>query len=246
MIFIYNINNINIGEKIKFYRKLANMTLSEVGKNINKSKATISKYESNQIIPDAITLLEIFNCLNISINDFFPTTEEQDMNSNKIFNPFETSQLFIYYYTDKKLITSIIDLSVLDNCYKCKFYNGIKSISNYQHCSYYYEGVFEANRTTAYFTLHNSSHKNSMLEKVQIVVNIPWSDNIKVCKGLILGLTPNSLPIVKKLILSSSEIKDIHKYDEALTFSKEDVNKIYIDGSLIIGNKNYDEFFFDF
>ena len=35
------------------------MTLSDVGKSINKSKATISKYESNQIIPDAITLLEL-------------------------------------------------------------------------------------------------------------------------------------------------------------------------------------------
>ena len=85
-----------------------------------------------------------------------------------------------------------------------------------------------------------------MLEKVQIVVNIPWSDNIRVCKGLILGLTPNSLPIVKKIIVSSCEIKDIHKYNDALTFSKEDIKKIYYDGALILENKNYDEFFFDF
>ena len=85
-----------------------------------------------------------------------------------------------------------------------------------------------------------------MLEKVQIVVNIPWSDNIKVCKGLILGLTPNSIPIVKKIIISSYEIKNIYKYHDALTFSKEDVKKIYYDGALILENKNYDEFFFDF
>ena len=85
-----------------------------------------------------------------------------------------------------------------------------------------------------------------MLEKVQIVINIPWSDNIKVCKGLILSLTPNSLPIVKKIIISGFEIKDIHKYDDALIFSKEDVKKIYCDGALILENKNYDEFFFDF
>lgn len=246
MIFIYKIDTLNIGEKIKYYRKLANMTLSDVGKSINKSKATISKYESNQIIPDAITLLELCNCLNISINDFLPIVEEKNINSNMLFNPFGTNQLFLYYYTDKKLMASIIDLSISNGNYMCKFYNGVKNISNYQHCSYYYEGTFEANRTTAYFTLNNSSHKNNMLEKVQIVVNIPWSDNIKVCKGLILGLTPNSLPIVKKIILSSFEIKDIHKYNEALTFSKDDVNKIYNDGALIIENKNYDEFFFDF
>ena len=246
MIFIYKIDTLNIGEKIKYYRKLANMTLSDVGKSINKSKATISKYESNQIIPDAITLLELCNCLNISINDFLPIVEEKNINSNTLFNPFGTNQLFMYYYTDKKLMTSIIDLSILNCNYMCKFYNGIKNTSNYQNCSYYYEGTFESNRTTAYFSLHNSSHKNNILEKVQIVVNIPWSDNIKVCKGLILGLTPNSLPIVKKIILSSFEIKDIHKYNEALTFSKEELNKIYNEGALIIENKNYDEFFFDF
>lgn len=85
-----------------------------------------------------------------------------------------------------------------------------------------------------------------MLEKVQIVANIPWSDNIRVCKGLILGLTPNSLPIVKKTIITSCEVKDFHKYQDSLTFSKEDVKKIYHDGALILENKNYDEFFFDF
>ena len=85
-----------------------------------------------------------------------------------------------------------------------------------------------------------------MLEKVEIVVNINWSNEINICKGLILGLTPNSLPIVKKVILSTSEISNIDKYNNALTFSKEEVKKIFYDGALILENKNYDEFFFDF
>ena len=76
-------------------------------------------------------------------------------------------------------------------------------------------------------------------------MNIPWSDNIEVCKGLILGLTPNSLPIVKKIILSTFELEDVTKYNSALKFSKDDINKIFSDGALIIENKNYDEFFFD-
>lgn len=246
MIFIYKIEDINIGKKLQYYRKLTNKTLLEVSNYIHKSKATVSKYENNQIIPDTITLLELCNCLNIPITDFFPVIEEKNNNSNLLFNPFGTDKLFMYYYTSGKLMTSIIDIFILDNHYNCKFYNGIKDITTYQHCAYYYEGLFETSRTTAYFTLHNSSHKNNMLERVQIVVNIPWTDNIKVCKGLLQGLTPNSLPIVKKIIISSFEIKDIHKYDDALIFSKEDVKKIYYDGALILENKNYDEFFFDF
>lgn len=246
MISIYKIEDINIGKKLQHYWKLTNKTLLEVGNYIHKSKATVSKYENNQIIPDAITLLELCNCLNIPISDFFPLIKEKNTNSSSLFNPFETDKLFMYYYTDSKLMTSIIDISISDNHYNCKFYNGIKNTSTYQNCAYYYEGIFEASKNTAYFTLHNSSHKNNRLERVQIVINIPWSDNIKVCKGLILGLTPNSLPIVKKIIISGFEIKDIHKYDDALIFSKEDVKKIYCDGALILENKNYDEFFFDF
>ena len=246
MIFIYKIEDINIGKKLQYYRKMTKKTLLEVGNYIHKSKATVSKYENNQIIPDAITLLELCNYLDIPITDFFPVIKEENENSKSLFNPFETDKLFMYYYTNNKLMTSIIDIFISDTPYNCKFYNGIKDTATYQHCAYYYEGVFEANKTTAYFTLHNSSHKNNMLEKVQIVINIPWSDDIKVCKGLILGLTPNSLPIVKKIIVSCSEIKDIHKYDDALIFSKNDIKKIYYDGAFILENKNYDEFFFDF
>lgn len=144
------------------------------------------------------------------------------------------------------MITSIIDISPRDNYLKCKFFNGIKNIEKYKNCSYYYEGTLEANKTTAYFILDNASSENNMLEKVQIVVNIPWSSQISVCKGLIIGLTPNALPIVKKIIISTFFIDNIHNYNDALVFSKEDIKKIYYDGALIIENKNYDEFFFDF
>ena len=244
MVFIYNINEINIGEKLKYYRKLANKSLADVANFLCKSKATISKYENNQIIPDAITLIELCNCLNIDVSEFFPFNEDAS-NSKMLFNPFETNKLFMYYYTDNKLMTSILELFAKNNIYNCKLFNGVKNTKNYNYCSYFYEGTFEANRTTAYFSLQNASHRNNLLEKVQIVVNIPWSDNIEVCKGLILGLTPNSLPIVKKIILSTSELENVTKYNNALKFSKDDVNKIYSDGALIIENKNYDEFFFD-
>ena len=75
MIFIYKINDINIGEKLQYYRKLKNKTLLDVGNYIHRLKATVSKYENNQIIPDSITLLELCNCLDIPITDFFPVTK---------------------------------------------------------------------------------------------------------------------------------------------------------------------------
>ncbi len=190
-------------------------------------------------------MLELCNFFNISLCELF-TFKDTTLSPSFIYNPFNSNKLYLYYYTDKKLITSIIDIYPENNIYKCKFFNGIKNIQYYKKCSYYYEGFLESNKTTAYFTLNNASLRNDMLEKVEIVVNINWSNEINICKGLILGLTPNSLPIVKKVILSTSEISNIDKYNNALTFSKEEVKKIFYDGALILENKNYDEFFFDF
>lgn len=213
------------------------------GQAINKSKATISKYENNEIVPDSITLLELCNTLNISLNELLPSKDENANSSSISLNPFGSNKLYLYYYTDKKLMTSIIDIYYENNSLKCKFFNGIKHIATYKDCAYYYEGLLEANKTTAYF---NFTSKTDMLEKVQLIINVPWSSEVNICKGLILGLTPNALPIVKKVIISTIELKDISKYDESLIFSKEDAKKIYYDGALIIENKNYDEFFFDF
>lgn len=241
---MYNLDEINIGEKLKYYRKAINKTMLEVGQEINKSKATISKYENNEIIPDVVTVLELCNCLGISINEFFSSYNDSSKNSN-YDNPFDKNQLYVYYYTDKRLITSVIDIFSEGNILKCKFFNGIKNLKSYKNCAYYYDGIIESNKTTTYFLLNNASSKNDMLEKVQIVINIPWSNEINICKGLLVGLTPNLLPVVKKIIISTSEIKNIHRYDSTLLFSKDDVKKIYYEGALILENKNYDEFFFD-
>ena len=143
-------------------------------------------------------------------------------------------------------MTSIIDIYNENNIFKCRFFNGVKDINSYKNCAYYYEGFVEADSTTVYFSLDNSYCEHNILEKVQIIVNLPWSSEINICKGLIVALTPNALPIVKKIIVSSSEIKDISKYDESLIFSKEDAKRIYYNNALVIENKNYDEFFFDF
>lgn len=235
---MYNIKDIYIGSKLRNFRKNANKSLLDVGNAINKSKATISKYEKDEIIPDYITLVELCNYLNITLDELLPIDiEDKKLQLN---NPFNCNKLYLYYYTNNKLITSVLTLYNNNDSFKSIFYNGVKDLSNYTKCSYYYEGTFDFNKTTVYFSFMNTN----VVEKVQIVINLPWTKEISVCKGLILGLTPNSLPIVKKVCMSKSPIKNIEKYNDFIMFSKQDVKKIYYDGALIIENKNYDEFLF--
>lgn len=63
----------DIGSKIKEYRKKMNLTQKEFAKKINKSERMIQKYESNDVIPSIEVLNEIAGTLNIKITDLFPS-----------------------------------------------------------------------------------------------------------------------------------------------------------------------------
>ena len=55
-----------MGENIRIYRRANRMTLSELAERINKSKATVGKYEQGAIALDMDTLYEIAAALGVS------------------------------------------------------------------------------------------------------------------------------------------------------------------------------------
>lgn len=240
---MYIINNLNIGRQIQYYRKTRGYTLEQLGLQISKTKATISKYEKNEIIPDIITIIEICNVLDINISELIPVDIKNTSINN--FNPFSCNKLYLYYYTDNMLITSVLDIFMEKHSLNVKLYNGIKNIQNYAtEYSYYYEGFLETDRTIAYITLKNVISQNIILEKLQISINIPWSNNFQICNCFISALTPNSLPVVKKGIISKNEITNFENYADDLKPTKIEIEKIYRNNSWILESSNYDHFFF--
>ncbi len=228
----------NIGKKLNFYRKQQNISLEAMGNRISKSKATISKYEKGDILPDILTLLEICNVLNIDITQIL----EQEMSKTNIKNPFKCNQLFLYYITNKKIIASVIELNELDDTIEAKFYNDIKKDKS--DCAYFYNGQLDYDSSTVYIHLNNKCTNNSKLEYVDIVTSMPWSNKFTVCKFFLLGLTPNGLPVVKKGIISKQQlsIEKIKNYMDVLTLSKSETKEILNDNMWILKNKNYYEF----
>ena len=94
---MYLIEKNTLGETLREYRKINDMTLQEVGDKIFKSKVTICKYESNEILPDFYTLLELCNTYNISINDLCENTKEEQEDFE---NPFGKDKLFILLFIE--------------------------------------------------------------------------------------------------------------------------------------------------
>ena len=237
--------NINVFCKnLQLYRKSRNITLEGLGKMINKSKATVSKYEKGDIVPDIITTLEICNALDISLSQLFPiATFNRSINFN---NPFSTNLLYMYYYTENRLITSIIEISEENNKTYVKYFNGVKDINKYaDNASYIYDGTLECDKIIGYINLINSNSQSTQLEKLQISFHIPWSNDFEITNFYILGLTPNSIPIVKKGIISIAPIKNFDNFIKNLKIAAEELLKIQDDNAWILQNKNYAHFFYD-
>ena len=60
-----------------------------------------------------------------------------------------------------------------------------------------------------------------------------------------MALTPHSISVIKKGIMSVNEISNIHEYDHYLKISKDDLNKIKYDNAWILNDSNYDDLFFN-
>lgn len=240
---MYNLNSLNLGNNLKQIRETRNITITKLGELICKSKSTVSKYESGDIIPDLYTLLEICNALNININQLCP--ELNQLNNNNFPNISKASKLFFYYYTENKLVTSIAELYNYNDKIKVKFYNGLKDIKKYaDSSSYYYEGEMTIDNNIGYINLENKYNQGTQFEKIQISFSIPWSTNNDKTLFFILALTPLSIPVVKKGIVSMSEIKEINKYNDFIQISKKELQRIKENNSWILNESNYNDFFY--
>ena len=63
-----------IPKRLKMYRENAGLSMREVAKKINKTAATISKWESGEIMPYGDTLLQLCDIYNVDITSFYGVT----------------------------------------------------------------------------------------------------------------------------------------------------------------------------
>lgn len=95
-----------------------------------------------------------------------------------------------------------------------------------------------------YINLENKYNQGTQFEKIQISFSIPWSTNNDKTLFFILALSPLSIPVVKKGIVSMSEIKEIKKYNDFIQISKKELQRIKENNSWILNESNYNDFFY--
>lgn len=148
---MYDIDIKLIGEKLRNYRKINNMTLEELGTKIGKTKATIGKYETGEIIIDIVTLLEICNIFNIDFNDIC------NLNTviEKSINPFDKQTMYLYYISRNGILISQIDFEQRSHYISVTMKNGL-TVKNIKPYLQEYVGIMESNLETAFICLTNA------------------------------------------------------------------------------------------
>lgn len=148
---MYEIDIINLGNKIKEYRKARNLSIQDLGDIIGKSKTTVNRYETGEIIPDIITVMEICNTLGIDLNDICDKdvhSLEKDVNNN----PFDSDLLYLYYISINGVVISSTEIK------KNKYINNILMKNGLTGKTYKqeYTGILESNYNTAFICLTNA------------------------------------------------------------------------------------------
>ena len=217
---------IEIGQKIKMYRKKRKMTLDDLAKIIYKSKATVSKYEKGEISIDTVTLYDIANALSVNVEQllYTPPIKKEVNTISKIPLFFRNISYFYGYWYDGRnnsVLRMRFDISPSENMnqQKLTMYMNFADYEHYPICENTYSGTIEHFDALSNIQLEN---KYLPLEKASIQI-LAASLDYTYKWGLWQGLSTRPLmPMATKMIICHEKMKEDENLINMLKLSKED------------------------
>lgn len=231
----------HIGKKIKLYRIKQNLTIEDLATKINKSKATVSKYENGSICIDVQTLYEIASVLEIEVDRFvdykISTTKKMVLPKDIYCNE---SKMYLYYYDGRyrKIVKSLLEISLKDTDDKISvtMYANVTSFKNWQQCKHLYYGEIKPYDIVTHFALYNHTNKSEML---YITMLNPFHFE-NPASGLMMAISSNPFaPISIKVIISKNILVEDSVLEETLRFSKNDLKEMKYYNMMMIQYREY-------
>ncbi len=218
--------SVHVGKRIRLYRKMKNMTIEIFAGLINKSKATVSKYENGDIAIDIETLFTIANALDISVNQLIDYEEaaEETESRHEIGRRYGKTKMYLYFYDGRRsrIVRNIITLksSAESGVYSADLYSDVEDYSNCYKCKYLYHGTMRRYDTFTNFQFENQNNK---MERVFLYAINSFSPSGQMI-GMFSGLSTQSmLPVSFKFLLSPDIMEENEELKEMLRISKEEL-----------------------
>lgn len=222
--------SVHVGKRIRLYRKMKNMTIEVFAGLINKSKATVSKYENGDIAIDIETLFIIAQALDISVNqliDYDKKIEDTEERAETGVKHYGKNRLYFYFYDGRRsrIVRNVIDVRSAgeSGTYHADLYADIEDYSNCYKCKYLYHGIMRRYDT---FTNFHFENQNNKMERVFLYAINSFSPSGRMI-GMFSGLsTQPMLPVSFKFLISPDMMEENEELIDILRFSKEDIRTI--------------------
>ncbi len=220
------------GENIRKFRRIKGLSQENLAMVLNKTSATIARYENGEITPNAEQIHLICNELGIYEYELFNSTKKITNIENSI-NPFNTDMLYLYYIAyypkSQKYDKGKFRLKLIQKPDLCKV-----NFMDYKKDFIYLTGYLQADNHIAVFVFENYKENNLRFELSHIIVNIARGTN-KLMLGTFHCTNGQYIPSIRKCIVSKKDIEFTDELLEKLKITdieKENLNKtdiLYLD-----------------
>ena len=209
-----------IGENIRIYRRANRMTLSELAERINKSKATVGKYEQGAISLDMDTLYEIAGALGISPFQLMVSLlpEKKEKGEPRLMG--ERRYMYLYDGRASRIVRSLLISGQTEEDDAVTLFYDIPSFTEPQRCRALYYGRRQKHDFVTNYLLENQSNG---VEHAFLCV-MRSLDRPSESTGLLSGISSRMLlPASAKCIVSASILPENEELTESLLLTKEDL-----------------------
>ncbi len=212
-----------VGSQIKMFRKIKKLTIEDLGKMINKSKSTVSKYESGEIAIDIETLFDIATALNINIINLVDIEVEEKPQAEKS-HFWQVDNLYMYHRSGNKIYLSYIKLRYDDTKHKtiATLYLKIENTEDLTNCESVYQGYMNFHDNILNFNLQNYAYN---VESVLMNFFVPIK-KVTTLAGLISGLDNTSLRPASYKVILSKNLLSLEEQKELLQLSKDVIRRL--------------------
>lgn len=209
-----------VGENIRIYRRANRMTLSELAEKINKSKATVGKYEQGTIALDMDTLYEIAAALRVSPFQLMVSLlpEKREKGEPRLMG--ERRYMYLYDGRASRIVRSLLISGQDEGDDAVTLFYDIPSFTEPQRCRALYYGRRQKHDFVTNYLLENQSNG---VEHAFLCV-MRSLDRPSESTGLLSGISSRMLlPASAKCIVSASILPENEELTESLLLTKEDL-----------------------
>ncbi len=223
----------DFGERLKTYRLKKGLSQENIAAIINKTKATVSRYESGEVLPDVRDITKICEALEIYEADLYENNVVRTMQNDKSKNPFNTNKLYVYFnaynFRTKKFAPDkyILELEQKQNMCKAKFID-------YHDGRIYSEGYLIGNEEIVFAVMENYKPTSTRVDVSVLEINIcNGTDGLML--GGYFGTNAKCEPSLRKCYFSKKDIEFTKEMIENLKLNENEKdilnnqNALYLD-----------------